>query len=72
MLIPNMKHRFMIIGGTLLFIFHGLFVSDAYAYIDPGTGSIVIQVLIGALVGIGITFKIYWLKFKEIFSRVNK
>ena len=88
----------MIVGGALLFIFHGLFVSDAYGYIDPGlfvsdaygyidpglfvsdaygyidpgTGSIIIQAVIGALVGIGITLKIYWQKFKEIFSRANK
>ena len=62
----------MIISGALLFIFHGLFVSDAYAYLDPGTGSLVIQVIIGALVGIGITLKIYWYKLKEKFSRVNK
>ncbi len=72
MLIPNIKHRFRIIGGALLFIFHGLFISDAYGYIDPGTGSIIIQALVGALVGIGITLKIYWQKFKEIFSQVNK
>lgn len=72
MLIPNIKQRFMIISGALLFIFHGLFVSDAYAYLDPGTGSLVIQVIIGALVGLGITLKIYWYKLKEKFSRVNK
>ena len=62
----------MIIGGALLFILHGLFVSDVYAYLDPGTGSLVIQVIIGALVGLGITLKIYWYKLKEKFSRVNK
>jgi len=35
-------------------------------YIDPGSGSMVIQMLIGALVGVGITVKVYWnrLKFK--------
>jgi len=45
----------------------GTFVSsEAYAYIDPGSGSLIIQMLIGALVGVGITIKIYWnrLKFK--------
>ena len=41
------------------------FVSDAYAYIDPGSGSIVIQAIIGALVGVGITLKLYWYKIKE-------
>ena len=47
-------------------------VLDAYAYIDPGTGSIIIQGLIGALVGVAITLKIYWYKLKERFSKVSK
>ena len=42
-----------------------LFISDSYAYIDPGTGSLVIQMIIGGLVGVGITCKIYWYKIKE-------
>ena len=54
---------------TLALLFRGLFVSDAYAYLDPGTGSLVIQILIGALAGIGITLKIYWHRIKEKFSK---
>ena len=50
-MITNIKIRFIIITGAIIFAFHELFVLDAYAYIDPGTGSIVIQALIGALVG---------------------
>ena len=48
------------------------FVSDAYAYLDAGTGSVVIQAIIGALVGVGITLKIYWYKLKEKISGVSK
>lgn len=47
-----------------VFTVPGIFLSDAYAYIDPGSGSIVIQMLIGALVGVGITAKVYWHKIK--------
>ncbi len=54
---------------TLALLFRGLFVSDAYAYLDPNTGSLVIQMLIGALAGIGITLKIYWHRIKEKFSK---
>lgn len=36
------------------------FAKNAYAYLDSGTGSYIIQVLIGALVGIVITIKFYW------------
>ena len=48
-------------------IFLGLTFSDAYAYIEPATGSIIVQAIIGALVGVGITLKIYWFKLKEKF-----
>ena len=54
---------------TLALLFRGFFVSDAYAYLDPASGSIIIQVLIGALAGIGITLKVYWHKIKEKFIR---
>jgi len=54
---------------TLALLSRGLFVSDAYAYLDPGSGSIVIQFLIGALAGIGIALKVYWHRIKEKFSR---
>ena len=53
---------------AVLFIFHQFFILDAYAYIDPGTGSAIIQMLIGTLVGLGITLKIYWHKIRMKFS----
>ena len=58
-----------IISGTLLFTFFQFFVLDAYAYLDPATGSIIIQALIGALAGTAITLKIYWHKIKEKLAR---
>ncbi len=45
------------------------FVSmPAYGYIDPGTGSLIIQGVIGAIAAIGVTMKIYWHKIKVFFS----
>ena len=55
----------VIIGSLLL---GQLFVTEAYAYLDPGTGTMVIQMLIGALVGVGITLKVYWDKIMFKFS----
>ncbi|MBA4717685.1 MAG: hypothetical protein HRO68_00660 [Nitrosopumilus sp.] len=57
---------------TLALIFRGLFISDAYAYLDPGTGSLVIQIVIGALVGAGIAVKVFWIKLKYKFSSIFK
>ncbi len=57
---------------TLTLLFRGFFVSDAYAYLDPGSGSIVIQAIIGTLVGVGITLKVYWEKIKYMISSRQK
>ena len=51
---------------------YGSFLSDIIAYIDPGSGSIVIQVIIGALVGLGVAMKIYWFKLKNMFFNMTK
>jgi len=56
----------------VLLFFTGYFISDAYAYLDPGTGSILLQSLIGVLVGVAITLKIYWIKIKEKFLNLSK
>lgn len=48
----------------------GLMLSvPAYGYIDPGTGSLIIQSIIGAIAAIGVTMKIYWHKIKLFFLR---
>ena len=43
--------------------------SPAYGYIDPGTGSLIIQGVIGAIAAVGVTLKLYWHKLKLFFSR---
>ena len=48
---------------------NGIFVSNAFAYLDPGTGMVILQIIVAALIGLGITFKIYWHKIREKFSR---
>lgn len=50
----------------------GSFLPDIIGYIDPGSGSIVIQVIVGALIGIGVTVKIYWSKLKNMFFNITK
>ena len=57
---------------TILLLSRGFFVSDAYAYLDPGTGSVIIQALIGVIAGVLITLKIYWYKLKEKFLDKTK
>ena len=45
---------------------------NAYAYIDPGTGGIILQAIIGFIAaGIGIV-SLYWQKFKEKLKKIFK
>tara|TARA_B100000029_G_scaffold57817_1_gene52202 strand:+ start:47 stop:250 length:204 start_codon:yes stop_codon:yes gene_type:complete len=48
------------------------FIKDAYAYLDPGTGSMIIQVVIAAFVAVGIYIKLFWHKFKNLFTKKHK
>ena len=70
----DMMTGMMIPFLSIALLFRGLFVSDAYAYIDPGSGSMFIQVIVGALVGIGVALKMYWekIKFKLSTMRTSK
>lgn len=44
----------------------------AYAYLDPGTGSILIQGLLAAIAGAAMTIKLYWRRIVQIFSSKSK
>ena len=44
----------------------------AYAYIDPGTGSFILQAIIGAIAAIGAYVTLYWRKFKNFIDKIFK
>jgi hypothetical protein len=44
------------------------FTRDAYAYLDPGTGSYILQLVIAALLGASLAIKIYWGNIKKFFA----
>lgn len=46
--------------------------SPAYAYLEPGTSSMIIQMIIGAIAGVGVTLKIYWHKVVGFLSSLRK
>ena len=45
------------------------FTPTAQAYIDPGTGSLLLQGLIAAIAGIAVTAGVYWERVKAFFRR---
>ena len=63
-----MRLEVILIILSLSILYPGALVIEAHAYLDAGTGSVVIQALIGVLVGVGISLKIYWYKIKEKFT----
>ena len=55
-------------GFTLLVICMAIAPSTAHAYIDPGSGSMFLQLLIAAIAGGLFTLKIYWQRLKDRFG----
>jgi len=41
---------------------------NAYAYIDPGSGSLILQIVFGLLVGFVVAGKMFWRRFLDFFS----
>ena len=49
-----------------------LLVTDAVAYLDPGTGSMLLQVVLGGVAAIGVAIKLYWHKLRAAFGMTRK
>lgn len=56
--------KFFIVS-ILLVVF--VFESSAWAYLDPGTGSMVLQLLLGGIAGAVVILKLYWSRFVGLF-----
>ena len=41
---------------------------ELHAYIDPGTGSYIFQIVIALILGMGYALKLYWRKIINLFS----
>ena len=68
----SMLPKTLIMPALLYLPFHQVL----HAYIDPGTGSIVLQAVIGALVGGLVAIGLFWNRIKafvrNLFSRSKK
>tara|TARA_Y100000590_G_scaffold467418_1_gene646272 strand:- start:10255 stop:10455 length:201 start_codon:yes stop_codon:yes gene_type:complete len=50
---------------AVLMLFGHFSISNAFAYVDPGSGSAIIYVIISTLVGVGMTLKVYWSRIRH-------
>ena len=55
--------------GILLALLNFAFPQKAYAYIDPGSGSYFLQLLIAGLLGALYTIKIYWTRIRSFLTK---
>ena len=52
----------------LTFMLFSLSVQHAFAYIDPGTGSLILSLIVGFFVSAGVFIKTFWYKIKNFFG----
>lgn len=64
---PRASRLFAPSLAVLLII--GLDVRPAHAYLDPGTGSILLQSTLALIAGTAVTLKLYWSKLKGLIWR---
>jgi len=72
----GLRHRLSFPGGRVrglaLAVGMGvlLFPRVAHAYLDPGTGSLIIQIIAGAFLAIAMTFKLWWWRVKRLITKL--
>lgn len=66
--------RTKLLFRSTAFLILGLFLLPlcGYSYIDLGSGSYIIQLIIAGFVGFSLSVKIFWKKIKSRFSKKNK
>jgi len=55
----------------ICFTFIIFFNNKAFAYLDPGTGSIIIQAILGGIAAGATYCSMYWQKIKDFFNKKN-
>jgi hypothetical protein len=55
-----------------LLLLFSIMPRNAHAYLDPGTGSYIIQILVAGILGASFTVRLYWKKIKSLFTRDKK
>ena len=69
-----MNHLLRLSKYILIIYFFSL--TNAFAYLDPGTGSVILQAIIAAIAAASATVTFYWrkikMKIKSLFTKKNK
>ena len=52
------SRRFFVLSALMLL------TEPVFAYLDPGTGSMLLQVILGGVAAVGVVLKLYWHKIR--------
>jgi len=63
-----MKTLIMQVVGTIFVL--ALSETYVYAYLDPGSGSYLFQIILASLVGAAFAVKTFWVQIKEFLKRL--
>ena len=70
------NHQYFYFFTLTSLSFYFLMTRTAHAYLDPGTGSYIIQIVLAALLGALFSLRIFWSRmgrfFNRLFSRDNR
>ena len=56
----------------LAFLIWALSPGVSYAYLDPGSGSLIVQMIIAGAAGIAFGVKVFWYRIREFFSSLSR
>ena len=59
----------LLVSFTVLFVLM-LFTEPVYAYLDPGTGSMMVQALLAAVAAVSVSIGIFWRRLRSFFNRI--
>ena len=66
----NDRSTISVRGMLIVFaLFAAIFPPPAWAYLDPGTGSMIISAIVGLFATVGLAVKTYWYKLKSLFRK---
>jgi len=60
--------RFIVHSGVWIVFAVFVCCGRAYAYVDPGTGSYILQIVIAGVVGAAFTLKLLWRRIRLLMS----
>jgi len=59
----------VVVGVVFVLALMCLFLPAANAYVDPGSGSLIFQAVIGGLLAAAVAFRVFWRRLLGVFGK---